>query len=133
MFTLDPRLASDSYPVHLLSLCDVRLKRDSAANPWLLLVPRRPNLVEIHDLAPVDRHALIDEIGQVTAALKAASSCDKINVAAFGNTVPQMHVHVIARFTMDPWWPGPLDMTASGSPWDDAARQSFCARLIDAL
>lgn len=133
MFTLDPRLASDSYPVDLLTLCDVRLKRGSSANPWLLLVPRRPDLVEIHDLAPADRHTLIDEIARVTAALKAACACDKINVAAFGNSVPQMHVHVIARFAMDPWWPGPLDMTAPGDPWDEAARQSFCARLKQAL
>jgi len=133
MFTLDPRLAADTYPLCFLPLCEVRLKRGSAANPWLILVPQRAELVEMHDLSLDDRHALVDEIARTSDALKSITACDKINVAAFGNMVKQMHVHVIARFSSDQWWPGAIDMAARSREWSEEARDPFCNRLKETL
>lgn len=133
MFTLDPRLAADTYTVSFLPLCEVRLKRGTAGNPWLILVPQRAEIVEMHDLSPDDRHALVDEIARASGALKIITACDKVNVAAFGNMVKQMHVHVIARFSGDQWWPGAIDMAARPLEWSEEARIPFCNRLKEAL
>jgi len=129
MFVLDLRLAADTLPVTVLPLCEVRLKRGAAGNPWLVLVPQRPGLVEMHDLMPGDRYALMDEIAAVGAALKSVSGCDKINVAAFGNMVAQMHVHVIARYCGDRWWPGAIDMGAPPVEWAEPAFVAFRDRF----
>src|SRR5947199_10436650 len=104
-FSLDPKLAADSFPVTVLSLSDLRLMND-ARFPWLLLVPR-VGATEIVDLAAGERMELLDEITKASAALRQATGCDKLNIAALGNVVRQLHVHVIARFTGDAGWPRP--------------------------
>jgi diadenosine tetraphosphate (Ap4A) HIT family hydrolase len=76
--------------------------------PWLLLVPRRPGVSEIIDLDEVERAQLMTEISRVAHALKEVTACDKLNVAALGNVVPQLHVHVIARRSGDAGWPKPI-------------------------
>ena len=76
--------------------------------PWLLLVPRRPDIVEIIDLDEVEQAQLMGEITRVARALKEITECDKLNIAALGNVVPQLHVHVIARRTSDAAWPQPV-------------------------
>ena len=133
MFKLYPRRDSDTFPLTFLPLCEVRLKRGTAGNPWLILVPQRSGLVEIHDLSLEDRRSLMDEITRASAALKTVTGCEKINVAAFGNMVPQLHIHIIARFANDQWWPGPIDMSARPWDWDDESRVPFSNRLKDAL
>ena len=105
-FILDLRLAVDSEPVLTLALSDVRLMND-ARFPWLIMVPRRMGKVEIIDLEVADRALLMEEIAAVSHALKTVSGCHKLNVGALGNIVRQLHVHVIARQTADPAWPGP--------------------------
>lgn len=106
-FTLDPRLEATG-----IALGDLKLSRvflvDDARFPWLTLVPRRAGIVEILDLVEVDRQILFDEILQVSAALKAHFRPDKLNIGALGNVVPQLHVHVLARFVSDAAWPGPV-------------------------
>jgi len=133
MFTLDRFLNRDTYPLTFLPLCEVRLKKGTAGNPWLILVPQRPGLVELHDLSLEDRRALIDEITRATSALKSVCGCEKINVASFGNMVPQLHIHIIARFSNDQWWPDPIDMSARPWDWTDDARIPFCNRLKDTI
>ena len=86
-FTLDQRLAGDTVPVASLPLSDLRLAKD-ARFPWLILVPRRPDMAEIIDLAPSTGPSLFDEIVAVSEALKAVTGCDKLNVAALGNHGP---------------------------------------------
>ena len=81
---------------------------NDATYPWLMLVPLRPGIVEIGDLAPDQRVRLIQEIADASAILRAITNCHRINVAALGNVVPLLHVHVIARFTSDPAWPKPV-------------------------
>ena len=83
----NPQLAADSVPVTSLALSDLRLMND-ARFPWLLLVPRRADMAEIIDLEKADRARLFEEIVTVSTALKAATACDKLNVAALGNSVP---------------------------------------------
>src|SRR5262249_9055684 len=95
-FTLDPRLAQDSSALGDLPLSRVLLMND-ANFPWLILVPRRPNLVELIDLDDSGQATLMIEIARAARALKDVTACDKLNVAALGNTVRQLHVHVIAR------------------------------------
>jgi diadenosine tetraphosphate (Ap4A) HIT family hydrolase len=75
--------------------------------PWLLLVPRRAGVSEIIDLGP-EQSMLMDEIALASRALKDETHCDKLNVAAIGNIVPQLHIHIVARRKDDPLWPKPV-------------------------
>jgi diadenosine tetraphosphate (Ap4A) HIT family hydrolase len=100
-FSLDPRLAADSIALGDLPLSRVLLMND-ANYPWLILVPRRPNLVELIDLDDAGQATLMIEIARAARALKEVTPCDKLNVASLGNTVRQLHVHVIARRAGDP-------------------------------
>lgn len=106
-FALDSRLAADTLPVAALPLCDVLLMND-ARYVWLILVPRRPGLTEIADLAEDDRARLWREVDQAAAALRQVAPCDKLNIGALGNIVRQLHVHVVARRVGDDAWPGPV-------------------------
>lgn len=106
-FSLDPRLENDTEPVLSLALSDILLMND-ARFPWLIMVPRRAGKAELIDLEHHDRAALMEEIALVSEALKTVTACDKLNVGALGNAVRQLHIHVIARFSADPAWPGPV-------------------------
>lgn len=127
-FTLHPQLAADTVPVAELPLCRVLMSND-ANYPWLVLVPRRPDIVELLDLTAADRAVLSAEIDTAARALKATVPCDKLNVAALGNMVPQLHVHVIARRRGDPAWPKPVWGAVPATAYDTAARD----RLVTAL
>src|SRR5215472_7428345 len=106
-WSLHPQLAATTRVAGDLPLCRV-LAADDANFPWLLLVPRRLGAVEIIDLDDAQRMQLMAEIAQVSAALKQLTACDKLNVAAIGNVVPQLHVHVVARWKRDAAWPKPV-------------------------
>lgn len=131
-FQLDPRLEADSVPLAELPLSALRLMKD-ARYPWALLVPRQAGLTEIIDLDEGERAQLMREIADVSAALKAATGCDKLNVGALGNIVSQLHVHVVARFKTDAAWPGPVWGVGQAIPWDEGQRQTFAERLLAAL
>ncbi|MFN3310151.1 MAG: HIT domain-containing protein [Thermomonas sp.] len=113
---LDPRLADDTAPVIDLPLCEVRLM-DDAHHPWLVLVPKVADAVEIIDLDPAQRTRLSAEIDLAARVLKTLFQPDKLNVAALGNQVPQLHVHVIARFRDDIAWPRPVWGAANARPY----------------
>lgn len=106
-FQLDVRLNADTLPVTELGLCSVRLMND-ARWPWLMLVPRVAGAGEVHDLPHDDQIHLAQETALVAKALKHVTQCEKINSAAIGNIVRQLHVHVIARSQGDANWPGPV-------------------------
>ena len=107
VFQLDVRLDSDTLALTALPLCDLRLMND-ARWPWLILVPRIVAASEVHDLSPADQMQLSHETALVARALKGFTGCEKINSAAIGNIVRQLHVHVIARSQGDANWPGPV-------------------------
>jgi diadenosine tetraphosphate (Ap4A) HIT family hydrolase len=131
-FSLDPRIAEDSVAVTDLPLSAVRLMRD-ANYPWLVLVPRKAGLIEILDLDAEERTQLMAEIGLAGAALRAAVACDKLNIAALGNMVRQLHVHVIARTKTDPAWPRPVWGAVPPRPYEPGAAEALAAELAARL
>jgi diadenosine tetraphosphate (Ap4A) HIT family hydrolase len=117
-FALHARLAADCFVIGDLPLCRVLLNND-ARFPWCILVPRLTDLRDFHDVPPAHRGALFDEIERVSIALLRLGQADKMNVAALGNMVPQLHIHVIARRTDDPAWPAPVWSAGAGTPYAD--------------
>jgi diadenosine tetraphosphate (Ap4A) HIT family hydrolase len=127
-WSLHPQLARDTIPIGELPLSLVLAVND-ANWPWLLLVPRRPAVSEIIDLGEVEQAQLMTEISRVSRALKRVTDCTKINVAALGNVVPQLHVHVIARREGDAGWPRPIWGAAEPVAHDRAEFDRFIAAL----
>ncbi|KAA5603438.1 HIT domain-containing protein [Blastochloris sulfoviridis] len=123
-FAMDARLEQGSVPLADLPLSVVRLV-DDARFPWLLLIPRLAGVVDLIDIAPADRAVLIEEIAAAASALKEATGCTKLNVATLGNQVPQLHIHVIARFRGDAAWPDPV--------WGKGVRVPYAAPAREAL
>jgi diadenosine tetraphosphate (Ap4A) HIT family hydrolase len=107
MFKLHPQLAKDCLPVTDLGLCRVFLQNNSNF-PWLVLVPMRNNLREIFDLVDGDYEDMMNEVRSVSKHFAIFTRAHKMNVAALGNVVPQLHIHVIARFENDLAWPNPV-------------------------
>lgn len=131
-FTLHPQLAADTVPVGDLDLCRVLLCTD-ATYPWLILSPMKEGLRDLHDLGEADGIAAMAEIRRCSQALVDLFKPDKMNVAALGNAVPQLHIHVIARFETDPAWPGPIWGKAPATPYDDSERDGLVENLKSAL
>jgi diadenosine tetraphosphate (Ap4A) HIT family hydrolase len=125
-WSLHPQLAKDTFPVGDLALSRVLLAND-ANYPWLVLVPRRVSLVELIDLVPDEQQQLVREIDAAARALKSATACDKLNVAALGNQVAQLHVHVIVRRRSDAAWPKPVWGAAPPAIYDAAVRDKLIA------
>ena len=116
IYSLDPQLAADTHPLASFALCDVRLM-DDANYPWLVLVPRIADARELIDLDPDQRRTLTEEIDTAARLLRDRFRPFKLNVATLGNLVPQLHVHVIARFEDDPAWPRPVWGNATARPY----------------
>ncbi|WP_110670467.1 HIT domain-containing protein [Salinicola halophilus] len=133
--TLDPRLERDSVHVVDLTLCQVRLSLD-ARYPWLVLVPRRPDVTELFDLTQADQRTLWQEATALGQAMMQHFEGDKLNVATLGNVVAQLHVHVIVRFADDPAWPGPVWGHGEAERYAEAALKDRCdtiRRLAETL
>ena len=129
---LHPQLCEDTHPVAIWPLCELRLM-DDANHPWLILVPRVPGVVEIVDLDAERQGQLMGEIARASRLLQAAFKPHKINVAALGNLVPQLHVHVIARYPEDIAWPKPVWGMAAAQPYAPEALVERIATLRDGL
>lgn len=113
---LHPQLAEDTHPLAQLALCELRLM-DDANHPWLILVPRVSAAIELLDLDHEQQAQLMREIDGIGRLLQRAFKPDKLNVAALGNMVPQLHVHVIARYRDDIAWPRPVWGMATAQPY----------------
>ena len=131
-FALDPRLAADTLLVASLPLCDARLMND-ARYAWLVLVPRHAGLVEISDLDDEEQAALWREVNHAGRALPATAPCDKLNLAALGNIVRQLHLHLVARREGDAAWPGPVWGHGVAVPYAEPALHERLAALRQAL
>ena len=116
MFDLDPRLAQDTFPVGDFPLCRLLMMND-ASYPWFILVPRRAGVREIYQLEQRDQQQLLKESSQLSEALHRLFQADKLNIAALGNQVRQLHVHVVARFEHDAAWPRPVWGMATAHPY----------------
>lgn len=131
-FELHETLAADTLEAVRWPLCCVLLMNDSRY-PWLILVPARGGLSEIHDLGAADQAVLMTEIARASRALVRAYSPDKINVGALGNLVPQLHIHVVARFHGDDAWPGPIWGAHPPRPYETTVLDSTLNLVRDAL
>lgn len=127
-WSLHPQLAADTAFVAALPVCDVRLMND-ARWPWLILVPRIDGARDWIDLDRETQHQLSDEIALASRALQTLYKPDKLNVAALGNMVAQLHVHVIARHITDAAWPKPVWGTPDPVAYDAAELTAALARL----
>ena len=129
-FSLHKQLANDTIEVGDLPLCQILLMND-ARFPWLILVPRREHMSEIFDLSMKDQQLLLQETSFVAERLKDLTGADKMNMAALGNQVPQLHVHVIARFKDDAAWPAPVWGNGKAVAYPEKEKQKAIADLQD--
>jgi diadenosine tetraphosphate (Ap4A) HIT family hydrolase len=128
-FILDHRLEQSSFFIADWDLCRVALRNEKTW-PWLYLVPRRADIRETYELTPDDQAHLMHEISRAARALQFVYKPEKINVAALGNMVPQLHVHVFARFTDDPAWPKPVwALQRDEVPYDNSEKQTQIEKL----
>ena len=131
-FPLDPRLAADTHFIGELTLSRLLLM-DDARFPWLILVPRIVGARELVDLDEGDRASLLGEITAVGRAMETLMQPEKLNIAALGNVVTQLHVHVIARFSKDALWPDTVWGRGERVAYEPAACKQRIAELRDAL
>lgn len=131
-FSLHTTLAADTHSVTRLGLCELLLM-DDARWPWLILVPRRVGAREIHGLQPLDQVMLAHEQSLVAESLAGLTGCRSINVAALGNVVEQLHVHVVARDEDDPNWPGPIWGHGTRQPYTPDARRAMIGAVAAVL
>ncbi|HEX7769314.1 MAG TPA: HIT family protein [Dokdonella sp.] len=121
-FVVDPRLEVETRPVGELGLSRVLLM-DDARYPWLILVPRIAGARELLDLDEADRAMLLGEASLVSRTLESLYKPDKLNIAALGNVVPQLHLHVLARYRTDATWPQPV--------WGRGTREPYAAEALE--
>ena len=127
-WTLHPQLAADTVALGDLPLSRVLVMND-ATYPWLVLVPRKTGITEVIDLDEHEQTHLMHEVTRAARALREVTACHKLNIAALGNMVPQLHVHVIARFRHDPAWPKPVWGAAPAKAYEREALDAFAASL----
>ena len=127
-FSLHPRLQQDCLVLGRFELCQALLMNDSTY-PWLILVPDRPSIREIFELTDADQMQLIRESSRLAAHLQRAFDADKLNVAAIGNLVPQLHLHHVVRYRTDPAWPAPVWGHGPPRPYEPGELAQFLERL----
>jgi diadenosine tetraphosphate (Ap4A) HIT family hydrolase len=125
---VDPAFEAGSRAAGELPLCHLRLQNDGRY-PWVILIPRRPGLVELEELTPDERALLMEEIvraGEMVRALAEMDGApiDKLNVGALGNVTAQLHVHVVGRRRGDEAWPGPV--------WGQGQARPYAPEALDA-
>ena len=132
MFTLHPQLQQDCIELGHFDLCTVLLMND-ANYPWLILVPRRENITEIFQLKTTDQQLLHEESILLSRALHKTFKADKLNIAALGNIVPQLHVHHIVRYRKDIAWPAPAWGNSPAQPYAELKRQEMITTVRQML
>lgn len=125
MAKLHPRLSQDTFELGRLPLCRLLLMND-ANWPWFILVPDRDEITEIHQLEPADQWQLVRESSFLAERLSARFRADKLNIAALGNVVPQLHIHHIVRHRADPAWPAPVWGRLDPRPYGERELQEIC-------
>ena len=128
IFELNQRLRADTFEVAVLDLSLLLLMNDKTV-PWLILVPQRQGIREMHHLDKNDLAMLAEEITLVSCLVEKVFVPDKINVASLGNIVPQLHIHIVGRFKNDRAWPDPIWGAAGAESYD--AKEA--ARLVERL
>ncbi|MDD1967516.1 HIT domain-containing protein [Pseudomonas putida] len=132
MFVLDQRLLNDTLPVGDFPLCRLLLSNDSQY-PWFILVPRRADISEVFQLSGSEQAQLWKETTLLSETLDQLFDADKMNVAALGNVVSQLHMHVIVRHKGDPAWPAPVWGKHPAVPYSREQAAEVIARLKTVL
>ncbi len=127
-FELDPRLARDTAYIGHLAGCQLLLMND-ARYPWLILVPEIQGITELHELEETAFSEITQAIKRLSKGLQSMTGAQKMNVAALGNQVPMLHVHIIARYKDDAAWPGPVWGHGVAEPYSNHARRELVAKL----
>lgn len=130
MFELDARLAADTQVLAEWPLCRVLLMNDQRF-PWVILVPRFVGMREFHDVPAEHKAQFQAEIDRASLSLQALTKAHKMNVAALGNMVPQLHVHVVARFDGDDAWPAPVWGVGKAAPYAGTEAAELIARFTE--
>lgn len=128
MYHLHPTLAADTVHLGQLTLCDVLLMNNSNYT-WLILVPRRADIKEIYELSEKDQHLMLKEMNHVAAQLATYTKAHKINMAAIGNQVEQLHLHIVARHRYDALWPKPIWGNTTPNPYSLQQQQELMLDL----
>ncbi|PVZ70618.1 HIT family protein [Pelagibaculum spongiae] len=131
-FQLHPQLAADTVKLGDFPLCSVLLAKD-ALYPWCILVPRRDEIREIHRLSEADQQQLLKESSLLAATMEQLFSAEKMNIAALGNMVPQLHLHHVARFSNDLAWPSPIWGRFAAQAYSEAALAERVSQLKQTL
>ena len=132
MAAIYPQLANDCLLLGRFTLSHLLLMRD-ANYPWCILVPDREGIAEIYQLSETDQQQLLRESSQLSMAMAAAFSPDKLNVAALGNVVPQLHIHHIARYKTDVAWPAPVWGRVAVKPYSEDELAAVVQSLLSEL
>jgi diadenosine tetraphosphate (Ap4A) HIT family hydrolase len=133
MFILDKQLEGDSFFISNLKLSSLLLL-NNMTYPWVILVPRRKNMVDIIDLSIEDRNILMEEISFTSGAMKEIFDPYKLNIASFGNIVRQLHVHIIARKEDDPTWPNPVWVDKTKNQlYDEETKDQIITKIKDKI
>ncbi len=132
MFELHLRLTQDTLVIGDFPLCRLLLMND-ANYPWFILVPRRAEIREIFELEQRDQRQLLDESSHLSQILNKIFQADKLNIAALGNMVQQLHIHHIVRYQNDQAWPNPVWGLFPAQPYTERALQETCSGLIEHL
>jgi len=125
---IHPQLAEDCLVVGKMPLCHLLLMLD-ANYPWFILVPDRDGIREIYELSDADQQQLLQESSRLGQALMQGFNGDKLNIAALGNVVPQLHVHHIVRYETDPAWPAPVWGRVAPRIYESALREQVITIL----
>lgn len=132
MFKLDPQLEADTFLVGMTPLSHILLMND-CRYPWLILVPERPDITEPFELNEGDQRTLWQESMALGKLMKTVFEAQKLNIAALGNQVAQLHVHHIARFRTDVAWPRPVWGVGAAEPYAPDAALERVSSLREAL
>lgn len=127
-FELHPQLKKDTTLLGEFPLSLALLHRDDSV-PWVILVPKKADLTELHHLPMQEQQQFLIESEVVNRALETLFTPDKLNFGALGNMVPQLHVHHIVRYKNDLAWPGPLWGNAKGEYRSDDEQLSLAERI----
>lgn len=131
-FELHPQLAQDTTVIGHFPLCVALLHKDNAV-PWVILVPKREQLKELHHLPMQEQQQFLYESQAVSQALEATFRPDKLNLGALGNMVPQLHIHHIVRFKDDIAWPGPVWGNTRGEQRNEQEQAQLQTRIRNVL
>jgi len=131
-FQLHPRLEQDSIKIAEFSLSELRLINDSQY-PWVVLVPKRADISEVYQLSAADQQLLQQESSLLAKTMAELYLADKMNIAAIGNMVPQLHIHHIVRYKSDIAWPAPVWGKFDAAPYSEQQIEKVTSQIKNAL